>query len=84
MFVRQAQVRYTYGGFSIAAENPQTTIMPYRAGSTNPNATQINSDDNAFPDLIGRYIMEGRLGQRHTRRTCPPVEVPDHRRQPDR
>jgi hypothetical protein len=58
VFVRQAQVRYTYGGFSIAAENPQTTIMPYRAGST----TQINSDDNAFPDLIGRYIWKGDWG----------------------
>ena len=56
VFVRQAQVRYTYGGFSIAAENPQTTITPYRGGP------QISTDDNAFPDFIGRYVWKGDWG----------------------
>ena len=28
-FVRQPQVRYTMGGFSLSAENRETTILPY-------------------------------------------------------
>ena len=46
VFVRQPQVRYTTGGFSISAENPQTTITSYR----NNVLASISSDDNAFPD----------------------------------
>lgn len=48
VFVRQAQVRYTVGGFSISAENPETTI-------TAPNGTQISSDDGALPDITAAY-----------------------------
>ncbi len=59
VFVRQAQVRYTYGGFSFAAENPQTTITPYRAATVN---ARISSDDNSVPDLIGRYVWKGDWG----------------------
>lgn len=58
VFVRQAQVRYTTGGFSIAAENPQTTVSVYR----NNVLTSISSDDNAFPDFIGRYVWKGDWG----------------------
>jgi len=56
VFVRQAQVRYTYGGFSIAAENPATTVLPYKGGA------RISSDDNVFPDIIGRYTWKGDWG----------------------
>jgi hypothetical protein len=58
VFVRQPQLRYTTGGFSIAAENPQTTITSYR----NNVLTSISSDDNAFPDLIARYVWKGSWG----------------------
>jgi hypothetical protein len=58
VFIRQAQVRYTTGGFSFAAENPQTTITSYR----NNTLTSISSDDNAFPDFIGRYTWQGDWG----------------------
>jgi len=49
VFVRQAQVRYTAGGFSISAENPETTITPFGGG------TQISSDDGALPDITAAY-----------------------------
>jgi hypothetical protein len=58
VFVRQPQVRYTTGGFSISAENPQTTITSYR----NNVLTSISSDDNAFPDFVGRYVWKGDWG----------------------
>jgi hypothetical protein len=58
VFVRQPQVRYTTGGFSVSAENPQTTITSYR---NNVLAT-ISSDDNAFPDFVGRYVWKGDWG----------------------
>jgi hypothetical protein len=58
VFVRQPQVRYTTGGFSISAENPQTTVTVYR----NNVLTSISSDDNAFPDFVGRYVWKGDWG----------------------
>ncbi|NJD32154.1 MAG: hypothetical protein FIB04_09735 [Gammaproteobacteria bacterium] len=56
IFIRQPQVRYTYGGFSIAAENPQTTITPYKGG------TSISSDSSQWPDFIARYTLSGKWG----------------------
>jgi len=64
IFIRQSQLRYTYGGFSFAVENPQTTITPYAydtAGDPVVGA-QISSDDNSFPDFVGRYIWKGDWG----------------------
>jgi hypothetical protein len=58
VFVRQPQVRYTTGGFSISAENPQTTVTVYRSNVL----TSVSSDDNAFPDFVGRYIWKGDWG----------------------
>ncbi|MFL0801946.1 MAG: porin [Agarilytica sp.] len=49
IFVRQAQVRYTYGGFQFALENPETLITPSGGG------TRIVTDDNTLPDLVLRY-----------------------------
>ncbi|MCJ7453156.1 MAG: DcaP family trimeric outer membrane transporter [Steroidobacteraceae bacterium] len=60
IFIRQPQVRYTTGGFSFAAENPQTTFTTY-----NPSTgavTSNSSDDGAFPDFIGRYTWKGDWG----------------------
>jgi len=64
VFVRQAQVRYTQGGFSIALENPETTTL---TGTRNPitgvwtNATG-SSDRGGLPDLTARYGWKGDWG----------------------
>ncbi len=49
VFARQAQVRYTRGPFSIALENPETTVTPFGGGA------RIIADDNSLPDLTARY-----------------------------
>ncbi|WP_210401762.1 DcaP family trimeric outer membrane transporter [Lacimicrobium sp. SS2-24] len=48
-FVRQAMVRYSHKGFSVALENPETTVTPFGGGA------RIVTDDNAVPDLVLRY-----------------------------
>jgi len=52
VFVRQPQVRYTNGNFSLSAENPETTITPFGGG------TRISSDDNDVPDLTATYTYK--------------------------
>jgi DcaP outer membrane protein len=49
VFVRQPQVRYTSGPWSLAVENPETTITPFGGG------TRISSDDNNVPDFVAAY-----------------------------
>ncbi len=49
VFVRQAQVRYTNGGFQIALENPETAVTLLK------NSGSIASDDNSMPDVVLRY-----------------------------
>jgi hypothetical protein len=56
VFVRQPQVRYTRGGFSVSLENPETSITPYGGGD------RILSDDNSVPDVVGRYVHKGKWG----------------------
>jgi hypothetical protein len=51
VFSRQVQVRYTRGPFSVALENPETTVTPYLA------ATRVVADDNSLPDLTARYAV---------------------------
>ena len=51
VFVRQAQVRYTKGGLSVALENPETTLIG-----------QSNSDRGSLPDLTVRYGWKGDWG----------------------
>ncbi len=51
LFVRQAQIRYTKGGFSASLENPETTLV----GST-------SSDRGSLPDLTVRYNWKGDWG----------------------
>jgi hypothetical protein len=55
-FVRQPQVRYTKGGFSMSAENRETTITPFGGGA------RITSDDGMMPDLTARYSWKGTWG----------------------
>jgi hypothetical protein len=57
IFVRQAQVRYTHGPWSVSVENPETTITP-RLGS----GARINSDDNNVPDVTARWLTKGNWG----------------------
>ncbi|HEX7770750.1 MAG TPA: DcaP family trimeric outer membrane transporter [Dokdonella sp.] len=56
LFVRQAQLRYTTGGFSVSIENPETTIIPNGGGAI------IASDRGALPDLTLRYGWKGAWG----------------------
>ncbi|HEY6546146.1 MAG TPA: DcaP family trimeric outer membrane transporter [Dokdonella sp.] len=56
LFVRQAQLRYTNAGFSVAIENPETTIIPHGGGGA------IASDRGALPDLTLRYGWKGDWG----------------------
>ena len=55
-FVRQAQLRYTNGGFSVALENPQTVVGSYRSSA------RTTSDDGSVPDLTARYTRKGDWG----------------------
>jgi len=55
-FVRQPQVRFTSGGFSLSAENPETTITPFGGGA------QITSDDSRLPDFTARYAYKAGWG----------------------
>ncbi|MCL2913067.1 porin [Shewanella corallii] len=48
-FIRQTQIRYTYGGFQFALENPETT------GADNKN--------DSLPDVVGRYIHKADWGE---------------------
>ena len=55
-FVRQAQLRYTSGAFSVALENPQTVVTGYRT------TTRTNSDDGGMPDITARWTKKGDWG----------------------
>ena len=49
IFARQAQVRYTSGGWQVALENPETTVTPNTGGA------RIVTDDNSVPDVVVKY-----------------------------
>jgi hypothetical protein len=49
VFIRQAIVRYTTGGFQVALENPETTVTPFNGGA------RVVTDDNSVPDVVVRY-----------------------------
>lgn len=55
LFARQAQIRYTNGGFSVSLENPQTW---YQNGSP----AQVSSGDNTMPDVTARWTTKGNWG----------------------
>lgn len=56
VFVRQAQVRYTNGPFSIALENPETTVTPFRGGA------RILADDSVMPDIAAKLELKRPFG----------------------
>jgi len=56
IFVRQAQVRYTNGGWSFSLEAPETTVLPNGGGA------RIIAGDNSVPDLTMRYTHRGNWG----------------------
>ncbi|WP_246606758.1 DcaP family trimeric outer membrane transporter [Novilysobacter antarcticus] len=56
VFVRQPQIRYTSGPFSVSLENPETTVQPFGGGP------RVISGDNSVPDLIARYTGKGDWG----------------------
>lgn len=49
VFNRQAQIRYTQGGFSVSVETPETTVTPYGGGG------RITSSDGYIPDVVVKY-----------------------------
>jgi len=57
IFVRQPQIRYTSGGFQVALEDPQTTVLPRGGGAV------ASSDRGVLPDLVARYNWKGGWGQ---------------------
>jgi hypothetical protein len=63
VFVREPQVRFTSGGLSLSAENPETTITPYTGVINAAGAsTRITSDENRLPDLTAAYQWQGPWG----------------------
>ncbi|HEU0153261.1 MAG TPA: DcaP family trimeric outer membrane transporter [Arenimonas sp.] len=56
IFVRDAQVRYTRGPWSVSLENPETTVAAFGTGA------RFNSDDNNVPDVTLRYLHKGDWG----------------------
>ena len=60
-FVRQAQVRYTRGPWSVALENPNTTVQAYAPFATAAGG-RTTTGDNTLPDLTARYNMKGDWG----------------------
>ncbi len=59
-FVRQAQVRYTNGGFQFAIENPETTVTPYNGGG------RVTSGNGVVPDFVARYNFSSEGGAKFT------------------
>ena len=56
-FVRQAQIRYTKGPFSVALENPHTTVSNVATAARN-NA----GGSDLMPDVTARYVSKGDWG----------------------
>ena len=56
VFVRQAQLRYTSGPWSVSLENPQTVVTGYRS------AARTTSDDGNLPDITARWTHKGSWG----------------------
>lgn len=56
VFVRQPQIRYTHGPFSVSLENPETTVQPPGG------AARVITGNNSVPDLIARYTGKGDWG----------------------
>lgn len=56
VFMRQAQIRYTKGPWSVSMENPASTILPFRGGA------RIVPDESTIPDFTAKYTLRGDWG----------------------
>lgn len=56
VFVRQPQIRYTSGAWSVSVENPESTLLPFGGGA------RLVTDDNTVPDFTARYANRGTWG----------------------
>ena len=56
VFVRQPQVRYTSGPWTVSLESPETTVQPFGG------AARVIAGDNSVPDVIARYTHKGDWG----------------------
>ena len=54
VFVRQPQLRYTHGAWSLSLENPETLFSPAGSGFA-----KVASDDNRLPDFTVRWTHRG-------------------------
>ncbi|MTJ02580.1 DcaP family trimeric outer membrane transporter, partial [Idiomarina piscisalsi] len=55
VFNRQAQIRYTSGGFSASIENPETTVTETRNPGAVDTGDRIVSSDGFMPDVTFKY-----------------------------
>ncbi len=56
VFVRQSQLRYTNGAFSVSLENPRTVATPFGT------AGRITSNTSQLPDMTARYVYKAGWG----------------------
>jgi len=64
-FVRQPQVRFTKGGFSLSLENPETSITTSYLNTATPAVRvlgNVTADDSGVPDITARYAYKGSWG----------------------
>jgi len=56
VFVRQPQIRFTYGALQLAIETPETTVYPFRG------VAFTKTDDNLIPDFVARLNLKTGFG----------------------
>ena len=56
VFGRQPMVRYSWNGWQVALENPETSLLA-RGG-----ASRVLTDDNVLPDVVVRYDLKNNFG----------------------
>ena len=56
VFVRQAQLRYTKGPWSVSLENPHTLVTAYQGTG------RSSTGDNVIPDITARWLTKGDWG----------------------
>lgn len=64
VFIRQAQVRYTYGNWQFSVENPETNgdgDVGTTSSAVGLTGAQADADES-IPDFVGRYNMKGNWG----------------------
>ena len=62
-FVRQPQLRYTNGGFSLSLENPETSVTTSFINLADAQVLgNVTTDDSRVPDITARYAFKGDWG----------------------